>query len=97
MGVGVGGWGTSNETECDMTNCSVCIVCRVFNTVLKGMGIGGLNVTHVGRERIPLLWSIVGETALAKGFQVVRTCGIRSIRVTALRKMKPSETEGCTQ
>ena len=61
------------------------------------MGMGGLNVTHVRRERIPLLWSIVGETALAKGFQVVRTCGIRGIRVTALRKTKLSETEGCTQ
>ena len=31
-------------------------------------GVGGLNVTDVRKERIPLLWSIVGETALARGF-----------------------------
>ena len=31
-------------------------------------GVRGLNVTDVRRERIPFLWSTVGETALAKGF-----------------------------
>ena len=32
--------------------------------------MGGLNVTDIRRERIPLalLWSTVGETVLAKGF-----------------------------
>ena len=30
--------------------------------------MGGLNVTDVRRERIPLLRSTVGETTLAKGF-----------------------------
>ena len=30
-------------------------------------GMGGLNVTYVQRERIPVLWSIVKERALVKG------------------------------
>ena len=30
--------------------------------------MGGLSVTDIRRERIPLLWSTVGETALPKGF-----------------------------
>ena len=33
-------------------------------------GMGKPNVTDVGRERIPLLWSTVRERALAKGFSV---------------------------
>ena len=32
--------------------------------------MGKPNVTDVGRERIPLLWSTVRERALAKGFSV---------------------------
>ena len=32
--------------------------------------MGGLNVTHVRRERIPVLWSTVRENALVKGFRV---------------------------
>ena len=31
-------------------------------------GMGGLNVTDVRRERIPLLWSRVRERTPAKGF-----------------------------
>ena len=31
-------------------------------------GIGGLKVTDVSRKTTPLLWSTVGEKALAKGF-----------------------------
>ena len=31
-------------------------------------GIGGLNVTDVRRESIPLLWNRVRERTLAKGF-----------------------------
>lgn len=30
--------------------------------------MGGLNVTDVGRERIPLLWSTVNEGPLANGY-----------------------------
>ena len=30
--------------------------------------MGGLSRTDVRRERIPLLWSTIRETALAKGF-----------------------------
>ena len=31
-------------------------------------GMGGVNMTDVTRERIPLLWSRVSERTLAKGF-----------------------------
>ena len=33
-------------------------------------GIGGLNVTDVRRESIPLLWNRVRERVLVKGFNV---------------------------
>ena len=33
-------------------------------------GMGGLNVTHVRRERIPVLWSTVRERVLVKAFRV---------------------------
>ena len=32
--------------------------------------MGGLNLTDVRREAMPLLWSTVKETAVAKGFCV---------------------------
>ena len=38
-------------------------------------------MTDVRRERIPLLWSTVGETALAR--DVFSNMGIRSVRVSA--------------
>ena len=43
--------------------------------------MNGLNVTDVRTERIPLLKSTVGETALVECF--CSSTGIRSIRVSA--------------
>ena len=52
-------------TEFEIT--SYGIVCRgEFLMHLQGMG--GLNVKDVKKVRLPLLWSTVGEAALAKGF-----------------------------
>jgi len=49
--------------------------------------MGVFNVTDVRRERIPLVWSTVGETALAKGFcsnmgdtKYVCVCGRTKLR-----------------
>ena len=43
-------------------------------------GMGGLNVADVRRERIPFLWSTVGQTALLKAF--CSTMGYTKYRVT---------------
>ena len=45
------------------------LVLFVYMSVFNSFeGMGGLRVTDIRRERIPLLWSTVGETALPKGF-----------------------------
>ena len=44
----------------------VLFVAVSFSRSFEAMG--GLNVTDVRRKRIPLLWSTVRETALAKDF-----------------------------
>ena len=50
------------------------VVVLFVEVSLKGSleGMGGLNVTDVRRERIPLLWSRVRERTLAKGWQPSR-------------------------
>ena len=53
----------SKKTEFEITGYD--ILCR---GEFSFKGLGGLNVMDVRREWIPLLWSMVGETALAKGF-----------------------------
>ena len=69
--VGGGGGETSKKTEFESTCGIVCIGELSFYFILFLSNFGGLgkiNVTDDRRERIPLLWSTVERTALAKGF-----------------------------
>ena len=58
--------------------------------------MGGLNVTDVGREQIPLLWTTVGETALANGFCSNKGDAL-NISVSLQKNEAAWKRKGCTQ
>ena len=87
--------GGGGGRRCNLKSLLVVVFVEVvLNAILKawvgGWG-GGLNVTDVRREKIPLLWSTVGEVMLAKGF--CSNMGIHKVSVHLLEKMRETVAE----